>query len=223
MFVDGKNFVYESNADASGKYQLRFDSKNLPKEFLITASKEDFVPISINLSKEECSNDSRNIALSAIDETTIVVEIDPILHHLGDDYHQGTINSRFQKNTEGIEYLKPFNVSASQLYHSKYTMKLFAKGLQFDNPLTINGELVGYLGESASDGSFSSIAMEINSSFLMQGENTLRIQAALNPINAGDRDDFEFFVFGRFELHHQIQQGKTRHRGVRKRHRQGNP
>ena len=111
------------------------------------------------------------------------------MHHLGDDNYGGSVNSQFQKSTEGTSFTKSFEISSVQYNnYEKASLRFEAKGIQnFDNKLSINS-VTYILPSSPSDGSYDTYLIELEKSAYQSGSNNLIITSGFG----GDYDDFEF-------------------------------
>lgn len=174
--------------DNEGNYDLKID-QNISFPVLVTASKDGYVPISKNVYKnDDLTKYEEDFKL--VKKTDDVVILDKSLHHLGDDNYGGNINSQFQAKSEGVKYKKEFNLSDEFLNnYSQFTLTLYAKGLQYENPLYINGHLITQLDNSPQDGSFGKLSVSIPKEYL-KNNNVIEIDSVQN--NSSDYDDFEF-------------------------------
>lgn len=175
-----------SITNSNGDYDLNIDKKiNFP--VLITASKEGYLPESVNIyKKDNLTQYKKNFILSK--QAGNVVVIDKDLHHLGDDSYTGAINSQFQANAEGTIYKKDFNLTSDFINsHSNVKLSIYVKGAQYKNPIYINGNSIGYLDKSPNDGSFGKYSISISSNYL-KDNNVLEIKSKYDS----DYDDFEF-------------------------------
>ena len=136
---------------------------------------------------------TEDFVLEGYDERVVVLEIDPTIHHLGDDRFSGTINSQFQKMSEGTSITLPFSLNEQQMAATEARLILHAKGLQQDNPVSINDNVIGLLNSSPADGSFGVVSLSIP---LPWPETDLDIHAVtIESVRGGavnDYDDFEF-------------------------------
>jgi len=176
-----------STTDINGNYDLKID-ENITFPVLLTATKEGYIPQSVNVYKNDSTDYKINFQLSEKQDNVVI--IDKNLHHLGDDYYSGTINSQFQAKSEGLVYVKKFNLSKEFLdtYHYA-TLYIYVKGAQVGNELIINNIFIGRLDKSPSDGSFGRYMYKVSFDRLKE-ENTLVIKSV--KTYSGDYDDFEF-------------------------------
>ena len=188
-FSDDNEGDYTTYTDADGRFSLDVNSELLPSPFLVVVAKSGYVPITANVQKGSNDSFALNESLEAAGQDILVVEVDPALHHLGDDFYGGTINSQFQRRTEGTTYTRSFIVSSVQRNYANATLTLTAKGLQNGNTVLVNGSQIGILDTSPSNGSFGDVTFSFPTN-IMSSSNTLEIKAAFN--SSGDYDDFEF-------------------------------
>ena len=120
-----------------------------------------------------------------------MLEIDPVVHHLGDDFFSGAINSQFQRLSEGTEYTAVFALTEAQRGAQAAQLTLFAKGLQNENPVAINEQVIGFLNNSPADGAFGLVSIPVPMDVFIADQElqTLTITSAFATI---DFDDFEF-------------------------------
>ncbi len=161
----------ETFSGEDGRYKLSVPDKQLPDSFAILASGEEYVPDSRNITKTaDTYKYVVDFSMEKIPPDMIILEIEPALHHLGDGAYEGAINSQFQSGAEGTGYTKTFDVNDFHLSFSKAEISLFAKGLQAGNRLNINGNLIGYMSSSPSDGSFGTLSWTFETSILVKRE-----------------------------------------------------
>ncbi len=178
--------------EADGTYML--GAPQVPEFFALSASLEGYVPKSVNVEREELLGRTLevNFALEPASSAVLVTEAVPDVHHLGDNRFDGTINSQFQKRSEGSSFSVEFQLSEDQLppRFNRAEVRLLAKGVQRNHRIVINGEtLRKRLNEAPDDGSFGEFAAPFPPSILVGGANTLEIIAAPSD---SDIDDFEF-------------------------------
>jgi hypothetical protein len=166
----------------------------VPEFFALSASLDGYLPETANIETARLRGRTivRNFRLRPDDETVIVLEPDPEVHHLGNDRFEGVINSQFQKRSEGTRAVAVFPLSAEQIA-SPFTqakLRMLTKGVQCPHRIFINNELLSKrLNRSPEDGSFGEFVASFDASILQQGENTLEIHCVSCR---GDVDDFEF-------------------------------
>ena len=192
---EGKSVNFSKETDANGYYISRMDEDEFSKystdeSLIIYASKEGYIPITKGISINKYDIFEIDFELKKIPENIVVVEIDPTLHHLGDDSYSGSVNSKFQKNTEGLAFEKNFNVSTKQAACSEALLTFYGKGIQNGGRLYMNAS--GWnIGEGPSSGEFTRYAIPLDNSDYNVGENTIRIESYAGG-NSSDYDDFEF-------------------------------
>lgn len=186
---DSTDGISSVMTDSEGKFDLDLSSNDLPDHFLVILSKAGYVPLTISVDKNTSDSFNLEEVLTEITEDIYVVEIDPALHHLGDDSFDGVINSQFQVSAEGISYSRSFSLSSLQAASISANLTLTAKGLQNSNKLYINGVQIGLLNRSPSNGSFREEFFEVPKN-LLGLSNTIEIIANLS--SSTDYDDFEF-------------------------------
>jgi len=187
---DGDAIV--ATTDHDGFYYLW--APELPPFFALSASREGYTPNSINVdgSKLESNMLDVDFDLRPADGLVVATEVVPEVHHLGDNRFDGTINSRFQKQSEGAQYGTTFTLTAAQLAGPIRTAEvhLLVKGVQRKHKVFINGnQLDHYLDHAPRDGSFGELVIPFDPNLLLVGSNKLDIVA--KPSNV-DIDDFEF-------------------------------
>jgi hypothetical protein len=94
--------VYKTDAD--GAYALHVPP--VPDFFAISATLPGYVAASANVSAKAVEHGAVRVdfKLKPLDLDTLVLEVHPEVHHLGDDAFDGSINSRFQKRAEARLY-----------------------------------------------------------------------------------------------------------------------
>ncbi len=185
------NLLYETIETYSigGQYELQVPAGTLPEYFTLIASQSGSIPnaVSIHYSSTVISKD---ITLLSNNPNIVAVNVDPRVHHLGDDNYGGTVNSQFQMRTEGTEYSASFLVTEEMLTHSNARVRFMLKGAQeFPNELYINDSLITELEPSPEDGSFGEVYHRTPPNTFVVGTNTLKIASHYTN---GDYDDFEF-------------------------------
>jgi len=175
-----------------GTYML--DAPEAPDFFALSASRKGFVPQSANVERARVEGRTLrvNFALEAASDTVLVTEAVPDVHHLGNNHFDGTINSQFQKKSEGAEFTVEFELSTdpASVSLSRAEVRLLVKGVQRDHRVVINGTtLKRRLNHAPEDGGFGEFVAPFNATLLQPGTNTLQIIAAPSD---SDIDDFEF-------------------------------
>ncbi len=178
---------------ADGRYSLLVPP--MPEFFALSASRRGFVPATTNVNRSAFSDDGEvnvDFKLERASRAVTATEALPDVHHLGDDRFDGTINSQFQKDSEGSSFAATFAVDSgllkSAIDHAE--LRLLVKGVQRRHRIYINNhQLSRRLDESPEDGSFGEFIAPFDPSILNDGANLLRIVAAPS---SSDIDDFEF-------------------------------
>jgi hypothetical protein len=166
----------------------------VPDFFALSASKEGHVPSSANVSAAMVRGNILylDFDLMPIDDQSVAVEPVPDVHHLGDNKFDGTINSQFQKESEGSEFAASFELTRGQLgpHDGSAEVRLLAKGVQRAHKIRINGTVLDQrLDDAPEDGSFGEFSARFDLGILREGTNTFEIIA--KP-STSDIDDFEF-------------------------------
>jgi hypothetical protein len=178
--------------DATGHFSL--SPKEVPTHVAVTASADGYAPEARNVSAESLRKGAQAVFLLEPDRLEVVVlEPDPQVHHLGNDEFTGSINSQFQKASEGIVYARRFMLTRDQVppVIKRAEIRLLVKGAQTRNEIRVNGHLVERrLTGSPGDGSFGEIRARIPASWLREGRNSIEIKSVRE--RGTDLDDFEF-------------------------------
>lgn len=178
-----------AETDADGRYELKVDQA--PDFFAISAAHPQFRPESRNVAARALRRQGVQIdfSLEPLSAQQVVIEAVPEVHHLGNDRFEGSINSQFQKTSEGRTFSATFTLSPDQLAILEVRLTMLVKGAQCPHPIVLNGEEVARLRESPRDGSFGEIEVRIDPRLLEVGENELVIST---HACRGDLDDYEF-------------------------------
>lgn len=181
-----------ARSDAAGTYTLTVPP--VPAHFAISASAQGYLPASASVSAADLEAAALRVLFELEPETSGVVAIEaaPDVHHLGDDRFEGSVNSQFQKRSEGGRYSATFELAADQAppFVSGGELTMLTRGVQMPHPILINGRPVNLrLTHSPADGSFGEYRAAFDVSVLQAGGNTLEIHALAR---GGDIDDFEF-------------------------------
>jgi hypothetical protein len=166
----------------------------VPDFFALSASLDGYVPSTANVDSAMVQGTTLAVdfQLTPQDLKTVAMEPVPDVHHLGDDNFDGTINSQFQKKSEGSQYATEFELSEAQLppYFNEAEITLLAKGVQRAHKIRINGVVLDdRLDDAPSDGSFGEFRAPFDIDILRPGTNTFEVIA--RP-STSDIDDFEF-------------------------------
>jgi len=184
-----------SSIDSDGNNYLMYLPYYLPENVVIGVNSKGYIPASKNAVVDaslEQENKYRWINFALIPISDKVIVIDNQLHHLGDNYYTGSLNSQFQMSAEGLQYSKSFTVDESQLEYSTALLKITNKGAGLSNQITLNGQSIGSLCCSPYDGSYETLQWTVDMNILKQGSNQITINSAINPDDSSDHDDFEF-------------------------------
>jgi len=181
-----------ATTDDQGRYALAVPP--VPDHFALSASLDDYIPSSIDVPSSELNDGVlvRDFALAPVRDDIVAVEIEPEVHHLGNDRWNGVINSQFQKDSEGRRFNATFELTADQISPPprRPAVKLLAKGVQCPHQIFINGwRLRQRLDRSPRDGGFGEFTARFDPDMLVEGVNTIEIRGVSCR---GDIDDFEF-------------------------------
>ncbi len=195
--IVNNGFVYSQLTDGNGNYVLKTPVATLPPTFAYAISKSgatSYVPVAFGTAKGATTYIAAgtDAVLKEPGDIYTVVEVEPIVHHLGDDNYGGDINSQFQLGAQGTTFAKSFTVNPGSLAYGRATITLLVKGSQLANTIEVNGKSVGVLPVSPADGSFGAVIATVDTvSFFVAGTNTVVLRSARNAANT-DYDDFEF-------------------------------
>ena len=188
--------VIRDVTDESGAYALCVQSDLIPDNFLVAATREGYVPLTESVTQDGSSLQLIDLTLSPQTEDIVVIEVDPIVHHLGDDNFNGQINGQFQRRSEGSLYQATFVLSDAQFAAQAAELVFYAKGVQADNPVSINEQLVGTIPQSPADGSFSEVTLDVPMALFDQASELQLIEIesvrSSSSFFSRDIDDFEF-------------------------------
>ncbi len=178
--------------DGDGRYELFVPE--VPDFFALSASRGGYVPETKNVDAAMLNGRTLDLdfALRASTEEVVAIEPVPDVHHLGDNDFSGSINSQFQKESEGDRYAETFELKATQLppYYNRAEIRMLAKGVQRAHRIVINGVTLDQrLEDAPDDGSFGAYEAAFDPSNLRAGTNRLEVIA--KP-SSSDIDDFEF-------------------------------
>jgi len=181
-----------SFTEHDGAYML--DAPEVPDFFALSASRKGFIPKSANVERARVEGRTLTVdfTLEPASSTVVVTEAVPDVHHLGDNQFDGTINSQFQKKSEGAQFAVEFDLSNDPATENltRAEVRLLAKGVQRNHRVVVNGTtLKRRLNQAPEDGSFGEFVAPFPATLLQIGANTLQIIAAPSE---SDIDDFEF-------------------------------
>lgn len=188
--AQGKPLVAVTRDD--GTYELVLS--DIPESFAVAASQAGYQPEALNLRSVDVKGKTHRLdfALRVANEDVIVVENDPVVHHLGNDQFEGVANSKFQRRSEGSSFESVFTVTVenSQKESARPAVTFLAKGVQCPPQVRINGHLVPSNKEvTPDDGTYGTMVFPFDRSLLKVGKNQISIWATSCQ---GDLDDFEF-------------------------------
>ncbi|MEK6799141.1 MAG: hypothetical protein AABZ12_09275 [Planctomycetota bacterium] len=181
-----------ARTDDAGAYAVLVPE--VPEFFALSASLDGFVPGTANVERERMEGGVVGVdfALDRMHRGVLMTEADPEVHHLGDDRFDGTINSQFQRESEGSRYAAEFELPEEELSrpYRRAEVMLWAKGVQRRHKIVVNGiTLKRRLDRAPDDGSFGEFRAPMDAALIQAGRNTLEIVAAPSDV---DIDDFEF-------------------------------
>lgn len=188
--LEGTADLTESTND-DGTFALGFDE--IPDNAALTAVHEGYMPGAVNIAQRDLRAGRRVVVrLRKIDPFVIVMEAEPEVHHLGNDEFSGSINSQFQRESEGLVLQLPFEMTRdhTRLRLRGAELRVMVKGTQAPNPVRINGRQIATLAQSPRDGSFREHSLTIPSGLLRLGRNVLELESVARP--GSDKDDYEF-------------------------------
>ena len=187
------NAVVLATTDGSGAFSLVAPNNLLPDSFVLVVTSEGYRPEVVIYNNNNETSINADIELVRASSDFTVIESNPTVHHLGDDTFSGSENSQFQRTAEGLSLQRNFNVTADQAGSSEIFLRWVAKGIQYDNSILINGQLISTTPATSIDGSFDaqSISLGVNG-VLVEGANTIEIRSEIGV----SYDDFEFVFVG---------------------------
>lgn len=188
--AQGKPLVAVTRDD--GTYELVLS--DIPETFAVAASQAGYQPEALNLRSVDVKGKTHRLdfTLRAANEDVIVVENDPVVHHLGNDQFEGVANSKFQRRSEGSSFESMFTVTVenSQKVSVQPAVTFLAKGVQCPPQVRINGHLLAAdNGVTPDDGTYGTMVFPFDRSLLRAGKNQISVRATSCQ---GDLDDFEF-------------------------------
>ncbi|WP_157474300.1 LamG-like jellyroll fold domain-containing protein [Leucothrix mucor] len=192
--VDGEEQSATAVTDTSGNYEIKVDKSYFDDAsattYLIYAFQEGYHPATETLQISSEDSYQVDFVINPIKANEVVLEIEPKVHHLGDDGYSGSANSQFQKVTEGTQFSKSFDVSALQYNgYEKASLSFKAKGIQTGGMLSVNSSSFK-LDASPSDGSYKTYTIALEKSGYQLGSNDLAVISQMSGFL--DYDDFEF-------------------------------
>lgn len=188
--ADGRPVLTRTNDD--GTYELSLPK--VPDNVAVSAARAGYLPESKNLRvfRGDGNIHRLDFELGVNTERVIAIESTPVIHHLGNDKFEGSVNSQFQRPSEGILFRADFDVAGDQYPDraSVAVVTFLAKGIQCEPQVRLNGHLLtDGLAPSPTDGSFGPVIVAFEPAWLRVGRNVITITAV---VCANDLDDFEF-------------------------------
>ncbi|HUN80921.1 MAG TPA: carboxypeptidase-like regulatory domain-containing protein, partial [Phycisphaerae bacterium] len=182
----------EATTDEAGHFAMGVSE--MPEHFAMSASMAGHLPKSRTGQRRNLRGRTMRMdfALEREQANVVPLEEDPVIHHLGNDRYEGSVNSQFQREAEGDKFFATFDLRTDQAPPNctGAAIEMLAKGVQCPHKIRINGHLLpARLVDSPTDGSFGTQRVEIDASLLREGVNTFELKAI--SCN-GDLDDFEF-------------------------------
>jgi hypothetical protein len=216
--VNGEEESSLAQTNSQGYYSISIDEDKLKNvddtSFLIYAYKDGYIPVTNSFKINSNRNFNIDFTTNHIKPNEVVLEIEPKVHHLGDDQYNGSINSQFQKNTEGIRFHKSFHITQSQYENYDYAELTFsAKGIQgthYGDEVILNNQSY-VLEQSNADGSYKTYSLNLDKNSYNIGENNIEVTSGFYI----DYDDFEFaniiirFGKGKLQTGSTIRQGSS--------------
>lgn len=176
-----------------GAYRLPVP--RVPDFIAVTATRDGYAPAARNVPGQRLLGGASlqvDFSLRPAQEDAIALEAEPDVHHLGNDRFEGAINSQFQKRSEGVAWVRPFDVPADRIPAPGRPVEVvfLAKGVQCPIRIWINDQLIDDRpSRSPRDGSFGELRVRFDAEWLREGTNTFEIRGSNCT---GDLDDFEF-------------------------------
>lgn len=202
--VFAANLRYSDITDANGTYNITVPLDQLPTTGYISMSitKDNFKPKNVTYQPPLVANtvydsNEENLSLSGCPTCLDVGGYKSSeLFHLGDDNYGGTINSQFQKSTDGIEM--PFELKGAGAY-SRLRLSFEAKGLQPTEFPLLSSVQFGSGGEvsveeeldqtAPEDGSFGTYTIVVDNSTAI---TDIKFITRNHGTDGSDYDDWEF-------------------------------
>ena len=190
--------TYRTTTNEDGYYVIR-----VPAAFssgLIRVDRDGYLPGLITITQKALKQSDfqqKNVQLEKRTANIVAIENGNRLYHLGNDKFEGTINSQFQTGAIGIDMTLRFVLTAEQLASATSPrLRLQARGVEANRAKSrvyINGKEIGFLPKSPSDGSWGSVALDIDNERLHVGANELKIESgyATTFLGRKEYDDFE--------------------------------
>ena len=190
------NPVVLVETDIDGSFVLVAAENLIPDSFVIVVTADGYQPTAIPLMNADEFIVAGEIVLTLMSDDFVGIETLPSVHHLGDGDFTGAENSQFQRNTEGSQLVRSFNLSSEQALSEELLLNWVAKGIEIPNTLAINGSFAATSPNTNSDGSFARQSILLRTpGILLEGANTLTVESLSTGVGV-DIDDFEFVILG---------------------------
>lgn len=181
-----------TRTDDNGAYELLLPE--VPDNVAVSAARAGYLPESKNLRvfRGDGNVHRLDFELGENTERVIAIESNPVVHHLGNDKFEGSVNSQFQRPSEGILFRADFDVARDQYPEQAgvAVVTFLAKGIQCEPQIRLNGHLITEgLTVSPADGSFAPVKVAFDPAWLRVGRNVITVSAV---VCVNDLDDFEF-------------------------------
>lgn len=181
-----------TRTDDNGAYELLLPE--VPDNVAVSAARAGYLPESKNLRvfRGDGNVHRLDFELGENTERIIATESNPVVHHLGNDKFEGSVNSQFQRPSEGILFRADFGVARDQYPEQAgvAVVTFLAKGIQCEPQIRLNGHLITEgLTVSPDDGSFAPVKVAFDPAWLRVGQNVITVTAV---VCVNDLDDFEF-------------------------------
>lgn len=200
IYANGKRYV--DITDAHGEYDLVVPADSLLVDGFMSLSIAlgTYKPLNVTYQAPLTANavyDSKNVAkgmTKCAGCLNVANENFSELYHLGDDSFSGSINSQFQKVSDGIEVSFNFTNSTS----SKLKFNFEAKGIQTNIDPSVTPTRIVFAGVeypldmSPDDGSYAAYSVVVNNDPAV--DTVFFRTSSPRPID-GDVDDWEFTSF----------------------------
>ena len=200
--IYGMNERFSDITDEEGRYNIQVPTDMLIQTGFMSLNvyHPDYKPVAVTYEAPLAGfsvNDAGDLS-SSIEECNNCLEIFTAryseLIHLGDNNFSGSINSQFQKASDGIEY--SFDFANTNNTNSKLTVGFEAKGLQPNedriSARIIFGSQTIELAMSPVDGSYAEYDIEFENEL---GVETIKFITSEPRPSDGDVDDWEFTSF----------------------------
>lgn len=205
--VYANNVRYHDITDENGKYNIQVPVHYLPVSGEISMSivSDDYKPFNVTYLAPlfEGTTYDAQVPSLLLESCPDCLEVDgdksSELFHLGDDRYSGTINSQFQKGTDGTEMV--FTLKNNLIY-SQIAISFEAKGVQpdsFDPGASVvfgtegssggEGSQEQFIEQAPQDGSFGTYKMVFNNA---EDLETITFITRNHGTEGSDYDDWEF-------------------------------